>query len=275
MKQFYQKSLRLRSNMHELTKEEIKQKQLNILDAFVKVCEENGLRYYLCGGSLLGAVRHKGYIPWDDDIDVFMPRPDYEKIQGLDLPKPYEIQYYKNKKNNRPFLKMVDSSIEAAEKNNKSKADLWMDVFAIDSLFECNFLNKWHYKITKFLRKGVYFGFRPRTGVFGKVALSVLKVFGISPASVNRLFSAIIENICKIRPYEKGRFVGGINWGYGPHERMERADLESAVPVEFEGKMYNAPVGYDKYLHNLYGDYMQLPPVEKRICHGLQAWEKD
>lgn len=261
--------------MRKLTKEEIKQKQLAILDTFVEICKTHGLQYYLCGGSLLGAVRHKGFIPWDDDIDVFMPRLDFERIQQLAIEKPYEVHFYKNHKNNRPFLKIVDTSIEAAEKNNKSKEDLWVDVFAIDSLFENNVLNNLHYKIVRFLRKGVYFGFRPRTGFFGKITLPILKFFRISPADVNFLFSAIIDRICKIRPYEKGRFVGGINWGYGPHERMEREDLESAVPVEFEGKMYNAPVGYEKYLHNLYGDYMQLPPEEKRVCHGLQAWLKD
>ncbi len=260
--------------MRELSGDEIRQKQIEILDAFVALCEKNGLQYYLCGGTLLGAIRHKGFIPWDDDIDVFMPRPDFEKIQNLTMDAPFEIHFYKNGKSHKPFLKVVNANTEACEKNNRSRTALWIDVFAIDSLFENNFLNKLHYKVTLFIRKGVYFGFRPRTGLFGKITLPILNLLHISPERVNDFASACIDRISKIRRYEKGRYIGGINWGYGPHERMERADLESAVKVEFEGKLYNAPVGYEKYLHNLYGDYMQLPPEEKRRSHGLLVWEK-
>ena len=96
--------------MRELSKEEIRQKQLEILDAFVATCEKNGLQYYLCGGTLLGAIRHKGFIPWDDDIDVFMPRPDFEKIQNVAMDAPFEIQFYKNGKCHKPFLKVVNGS---------------------------------------------------------------------------------------------------------------------------------------------------------------------
>ena len=203
-----------------------------------------------------------------------MPRPDFEKIQNLTMDAPFEIHFYKNGKSHKPFLKVVNANTEACEKNNRSRTALWIDVFAIDSLFENNFLNKLHYKVTLFIRKGVYFGFRPRTGLFGKITLPILNLLHISPERVNDFASACIDRISKIRRYEKGRYIGGINWGYGPHERMERADLESAVKVEFEGKLYNAPVGYEKYLHNLYGDYMQLPPEEKRRSHGLLVWEK-
>lgn len=261
--------------MRELSQNEIRSRQVAILDAFADYCQQNGLQYYLCGGTLLGAVRHKGFIPWDDDIDVFMPRPDFDKIKNLKMDYPFEIRCYKNRKEHKPFLKIVDVNTEACEKNNRSRTALWIDVFAIDSLFENDFMNRMHFKVMKFLRKGVYFGFRPRTGLFGKIALSVLNVAKIKPEKVNDFFSACIDRLSKIRPYKKGRYVGGINWGYGPHERMEREHLESAVPVEFEGKMYNAPVGYKLYLSNLYGDYMKLPPEEKRVCHGLQVWAKD
>jgi lipopolysaccharide cholinephosphotransferase len=261
--------------MRALTKEEIRTRQLAILDAFVAHCNAENLQYYLCGGTLLGAIRHKGFIPWDDDIDVFMPRPDFEKIQNTKMKFPYEIHFYKNGKTHQPFIKIVDSKTFAQEKNSRQPTALWVDVFAIDSLFENDFLNKWHYRITKFFRKGVYYGSRPRTGLFGKISLKILKLFEISPIRVNDFFSFLIDNISKIRPYQKGRFLGGINWGYGPQERMKREDLEKSVIVEFEGKYYNAPIGYEKYLQNLYGDFMKLPPEEKRKSHGLLVWENE
>lgn len=111
--------------------------------------------------------------------------------------------------------------------------------------------------------------------MFGKISLKILKLFKISPIRVNDFFSFLIDNISKIRPYQKGRFLGGINWGYGPQERMKREDLEKSVIVEFEGKYYNAPIGYEKYLQNLYGDFMKLPPEEKRKSHGLLVWENE
>lgn len=269
----YLKNQALKNKMKKLSSEEIRRNQIAILDAFVEICAANNLRYYLCGGTLLGAIRHKGFIPWDDDIDVFMPRPDFEKIQKLLFPKPYEMQFYKNGKSCKPFIKISNTSIVAREKNNIKEAFLWIDVFAFDSLFENNFLNKWHYKIVRFLRKGIYFGFRPKTGFFGGILLFFFKLFGISPEKVNTLFSAIIDRISKIRKYEKGPYIGGINWGYGPQERMLREDLEQSCEMLFEGKCYNVPVGYDKYLRNLYKDYMTLPPEEKRKNHGLEAWD--
>ena len=197
------------------------------------------------------------------------------KIQNTKMKFPYEIHFYKNGKTHQPFIKIVDSKTFAQEKNSRQPTALWVDVFAIDSLFENNFLNKWHYRITKFFRKGVYYGSRPKTGLFGKISLKILKLFKISPIRVNDFFSFLIDNISKIRPYQKGRFLGGINWGYGPQERMKREDLEKSVIVEFEGKYYNAPIGYEKYLQNLYGDFMKLPPEEKRKSHGLLVWENE
>lgn len=258
--------------MQELSKKEIRKRQLEILDIFVDTCNRCKLHYFLCGGTLLGAVRHRGFIPWDDDIDVFMPRPDYEKLQSILFPSPFEIHSLKNKKGHKPFLKLVDNTTEASEKNSRQKTALWIDIFAIDSLFENDFLNAMHYRLTHFLRKGVYFGFRPRTGLVGKFFLPILKVVKISPEKVNDFFSLLIDKISKIRPYEKGRYLGGINWGYGPNERLPREYLEKATPLEFEGKFYNAPIGYRQYLENLYGDYMTLPPKEKQKDHGLRVW---
>ena len=125
--------------MNYLSPEEIKSSQLKILDYFVKVCEGNNLRYYLCGGTLLGAIRHKGFIPWDDDIDVFMPRPDYNALLKLELQPPFQLRYFAKKNSLQPFIKIVDNSTMAKEKNSSLPTAIWIDVFPIDGLFANNF----------------------------------------------------------------------------------------------------------------------------------------
>lgn len=258
--------------MKYLSQEEIKESQLAILDVFVKICSEHNLQYFLCGGTLLGAIRHQGFIPWDDDIDVFMPRPDFEKFLKLTFAKPYEIDFYRNGKGARPFIKLLDTSIIASEKNTTRSGFLWVDIFPIDGLFKNTVLNKYHFKIVLFLRKGVYFGFRPKTGFIGKILLFLLNKVKIHPKKVNVFFSLLVDQLSKIKQYEKSSYVGGIAWGYGPQERMLRKDMEQACEVIFEGKKYLAPAIYHQYLKNLYGNYMELPPEEKRKNHGLLAW---
>lgn len=262
--------------MNYLSPEEIKQSQLKVLDFFVKTCEDNNLRYYLCGGTLLGAIRHKGFIPWDDDIDVFMPRTDYNKLLTLDIEPPFELRYFAKGNSLQPFIKIVDNTTMAQEKNSTFPSAIWIDVFAIDGLFSSNLLNKLHYKIVKFLRFRTYFGLRPEGLSFrAKVLMKFVKLLHINPERVNRFFCYWTEVFSQIKSYESSKFIGGINWGYGPHERMRKDDLEPITKVEYEGKLYNAPVGYHIYLSNLYGDYMQLPPEEKRKNHNLKAWKRE
>ena len=132
-----------------LSLQETKQCLLNILIAFDIFCEENNLKYYLCGGALIGAVRHKGFIPWDDDIDVLMPRPDYEKLFKIEskkrIGKNLELFSFKKGNSNLIFAKLGDISTYIYNQYQIEKECLSIDIFPLDGLSNSDYINKQNY----------------------------------------------------------------------------------------------------------------------------------
>lgn len=262
-----------------ITSEDLKQIELNILCEFDKICSRENLRYYLCGGTLLGAVRHKGFIPWDDDIDVLMPRPDYNillnTISSDCLPEYMEIQTWKNGKNQYPFIKIVDTRTHVQEKylNTSFDAHVWIDIFPLDGNPSNDFKNKFLYKKVKFYR------FLLTTGIsrYGKGTTAfrtLVKAFFYPLALLlgNYNLCKLVDKASSRYDFGKCKFVGGVLWGYGPQERLCKDEYLPITKLEFEKHLFNAPSNYDTYLSNLYGNYMVLPPVENRIVHGFEAW---
>lgn len=264
--------------MNRLSLEEIKKIELNILLSFKQFCEEHDLRYYLAGGTLLGAIRHRGFIPWDDDIDVCMPRKDYE-IFIKEFDKFHD--YYKLKNLSKgnftaPFSKIVDLRTIIINKYNISDIDtnLWIDVFPVDGLpndideiadiyKKCDF-----YRKILMLNDAVLGEGKTTTRKYLKFILKpIALLFGKDRCVKN------IENLAAKYPYEKSRYVGIITWGlYGIGERMPKCEFEKGVLVDFEGYKFRAFSCWDSYLKGLYGNYMQLPPIEKRVTHEMVAY---
>jgi len=264
--------------MKRLSAGQVKQIELDILLKFNRFCKEHGLRFYLAGGTLLGAIRHKGFIPWDDDIDVCMPRPDYERFIKI---------YPVNEKNLRlltrgrdkfdaPFAKLArtDTIVKYQYTDSEIGKHIWIDILPVDGLPHdmnkvkdiyrwCNIYRQIYYKADSTLGQG-------------KTTLRKYSKYIIRPLANLYGKKRCIDNIEKLaaqNPYETSDYVGIVTWGlYGAGERMVKTEFEKSVEVDFEGYKFPAFSCWDSYLRGLYGNYMELPPVEKRQSHDLDAY---
>jgi lipopolysaccharide cholinephosphotransferase len=249
--------------MRRITSEEIKSIQLNLLQKTADFCKENNIRYYLCGGTLLGAIRHKGYIPWDDDIDISMPRPDYDRFISM-FNKPendYQvIDMSNNKKYGFPFAKVHDTRTFVDElQYAKDHFGVYIDIFPIDGVGEDDQV----YRILRWrkllhTKKANYYQrtlFKKIINTFGKILLL--------PFSTHDILKKMDKEARKY-PYGSTSRAGIIINPYGTREIVDISVFDHAIPKEFEGKEFMVPVGYDTWLRSIYSDYMQLPPEDKR-----------
>lgn len=260
-----------------LTPDEIKRVEFEILCRFSKYCDENNLRYYLCGGTLLGAIRHKGFIPWDDDIDILMPREDYEEFLKMNQEsKIFSIGTIRDNSCNLPFTKIFDTKTFVDQKYSQclNMNHLWIDVFPMDGLPNSKFERKLVYKKARFFRKMLGVS-ESKLGTGTSVCKKIFKSLIYFPSrwiGASR-WAKWLDAYAQKYSFTDSTYIGGLVWGYGPQEAMLKKDYLPYVEVEFEGKFFHAPKCYDTYLKNLYGDYMELPPEEKRLNHSMVVWE--
>lgn len=248
---------------------DLQQKTLEILKAFIDVCEQLDLKYYLVEGTLLGAVRHKGFIPWDDDIDVGMLREDYElflkKAPSL-LPKHMFLQTFESDPGYpQTFAKIRNSNttfFEPTLVHKKTNHGLFLDIFPIDGC-NVNFKNSLKFKVTEILCN-------LRTSYLISKKYLSLAVRVMRPLSM--LFYPTVNGALKAKqclytatPNEE--YVTNYHSLWGDKEIMPKSWYGDGLLLEFEGIKVNCPTEYDKWLTQVYGDYMQLPPEEKRVTH--------
>lgn len=262
-----------------LSRKEIQKIELKILLEFADFCKDNGLRFYLSGGTLLGAIRHKGFIPWDDDIDVCMPRHDYEKLLKIfpqEYKKIYILRAFERGNFLCPFIKIIDkrSKIVSAYVDKNLDYSLWIDIFPVDGLPTDINLVKKIYKKADFFRRLLLLNFANtnkghsilKTG-FKPLARLLAKIIGIERCL------KVLSKLARVYEYNNTDYVGCIVWGmYGIGERMLKSEFEKSVLVDFEGYKFPTFSCWDSYLKGLYGNYMKLPPIEKRKTHDMEAY---
>ena len=262
----------------KMTIRELQLQGLDILIEVVSFCKKNNIRYYLSGGTLLGAIRHKGFIPWDDDIDICMPRPDYEKfVRTFHSDGSLDVCSYSMHNFSAPYAKVYNKKIRLKSKYDKESTYLWIDIIPIDGLPENMNETKKIYMKVEVYRK-FYFWLTQKLGneknivrtYFKYIIKPFLKIYGHQRLADN------IEQIAKSIPYNDAKYVGAITWGlYGVGEKMRKDEFEQAVPVEFEQHTFLTFSCWNSYLTNLYGDYMILPPPEKRKTHDIEVYSFD
>lgn len=260
-----------------LSLEEMQQVYLELLKEFDALCQIHGLRYDLAGGSLLGAVRHKGFIPWDDDIDVCMPRPDYQRLlelkaQGtLRLPSDRDVVSYHDKTMARHFGRYIRSDVrrlsDMAEDNDCPY--IGMDIFPIDGLPEGELAFRWQCFQIRQLRRFLLTSVEKKgTSRKGALAAKVKDLYRpllkkIGPYRI----AAHLDRVCSRIPFENAKLVGAVTGMYGVRERWTKEQMLPQERMTFEDIEACVFANYDIYLTNLFGDYMRLPPLEQQVPH--------
>ena len=260
--------------MTELTLTEIKVLQLEILDEVHSYCKENNIDYSLCYGTLLGAIRHNGYIPWDDDIDLMMPRPDYSKfIKNFKSKKLHFKVKSVEKDKDYPYLfaKVENSRTKLIEYSSIAyNIGVNIDIFPIDGLPKQNYKRNNFYRRIDLCKKilaikTVKINLKSR-GLVKNTALFFLKTlfaFVSYQSIVKWANKLVIKN-----DYSKSKFVMSCCLeGSKGNQYMSKAVFEEFIDVVFESKKYKAIKNVDDYLLMQYGNYMELPPEIERITH--------
>lgn len=258
----------------EIGIKELREIQLDILDKIHIFCSEHNIRYSLGGGTLLGAIRHKGYIPWDDDVDIMLPRPDYNRfLKEFDGRYPHlKIQNaFTDSEYVMPFSKIIDTRtilIEKQSDNETLKSGVFVDVFPVDGLPPEKELDRFCRKLHKWRRAVFYTNASKVT--FGRFPfLHYVYRFFISNKQAVEKREQFISSI----DFEKARFAGAITGRYGQKEHMPADVFRNYSDIAFENRTYRCISAYDAYLTKHYGDYMQLPPKEMCVRnHDFKAW---
>lgn len=267
----------------KLSLEEVKNIEVEILDMFDMFCKEHNLRYSLYAGTLIGAIRHKDFIPWDDDIDVCMPRDDYKKLLSIfnlekresefelisgDLDAKYPFPFAKIRKTDTYIERGIDKFVNSGDEH------IWIDIFPLDNLPKSEEKAAKMYndivQLRKFLVLSMAKPFASTSilrGIIKAPAVFLCKFIGHK-----RIIKKIIA-IATSYGNKNTKYMGHLVWQPKfPGTMFLKDEFNNMIQVDFRGKKYPCMGNYHYYLSGQYGDYMILPPEKDRITHDIDAY---
>ena len=262
-----------------LSLNEIKEIELELLRYIDKICHENEIPYFLDSGTLLGAVRHKGFIPWDDDIDIVIDRKDYKKLlmlldNGSD--RFNVLSMYNTEGYQYTFAKLVDSNTKLIEHNTKSIEEMgvFIDLFPMEHLPNRKLSRRIVQAYVKWLRSIeslLYNDTSDYTKLHGKYKVFCFPYIKLGWQGVQKKLDIYLENLALKDTDYLVQLLASSN----PYRDVKKDYFEKAIDLQFEGETFKAPIGYKKYLEILYGDYMSLPPEDKRVSnHDFSVYHR-
>lgn len=263
--------------MKELTLREAQIGEYSVLKKLAAICDKLHLRYMLAYGTLLGAIRHKGFIPWDDDIDVFMPRPDYNRLidyltQHKNDIKPLELMHYSVRKDYiYPIARLSDSRYTFNFETEKDYGvGAFVDIYPHDccgnTFSEAQEICKINQRYMSLISLCGQKKFRASP----KGVLRTIAKFGCHVIAniigVNRLI-AMLDKKAQKRKFGTERLCYCTVWGTKSEGAFACEEFDNRIQWQFEDSEFSIPQNYDMLLRLWFGDYMQLPPEEERIAH--------
>ncbi|MBP3367705.1 MAG: LicD family protein [Treponema sp.] len=256
--------------------------ELKILKETIKICEQHNLSYFVLGGTFLGAVRHKGFIPWDDDIDIGMPRNDYEQFISFaqtELPSSYEIKnFYTDDKAKNYCTKLIDRNISILRTDSlcSEKQNLWIDIFPLDGMPNNFFVRKLHMVNLLFHRLLLQYS-KINSGVNIKKKRNFIEFILIKCGFLISKVISFDTKKCLIKidwllkkyDYSKSKYIVNFMGAYKFKEMFPRSYYETPALYDFEDIKVFGSSEYDKILTQMYGSYMNPPEENQRFSHSI------
>ena len=273
-----------------LTLREIQIAELSILKRLVRYFDKYGINYILCGGTLLGAIRHNGFIPWDDDIDILVPRDDYERLKDLYTSVDSYIEGVKltipgDSNSPHPFIKANDETLVVVDekREDKYRAYAWVDVFPMDHFPDDRKLHKKYVNHIRAMDQTLSFctvskHYLRSRGYYRepkKIIIGVgLQLFCFLQGGISNLSRKIDKYAREMDArFKNSNHVGDGAWPNGMKDYFPMEAVEPTMKHKFEDSFFNIPVNYDKYLTLFYGDYMRIPPESEREDHHITVYK--